>query len=575
MGRVSKIVSKALIVLCSTTFLNFSFISNSYALTYDDALYSSAYNSVQDALNYKNQQSINTAREYIRQMLNRSGLQFAVGEFSRQVDSVQQRLFEEFYSLIYINGVEKAEISQSDINKARGYVQQFTTYEGNTFYITSWSYKIDQFQGKKIIKANTAVEKAQSTKSKGDISFAKSLVNELSSSTNNDSFNEAKRLMAILNGLGENNQGTNDNVTENKPNTESKPEQELPKDGIVTTTEQFKIAIKKALSNFESDTTIKVRNYNNNDFSLNLVNKVVLENLEIDYGYSGVQATIMSTGIKDVSELKIKFNYRLSRQTMIQEKASVESKIQQIIAKVIKPGMSTVEREVAIHDYLVKNARYNSESLEQGLVIPEDYNAYGVLVKGLGVCESYAKAMHLLAKAANIQCIYVVGNAKGQAHAWNMVKLDDNKWYNIDVTWDDPVYNRDSDQFLSVRYNYFNVPDSIMNKTHKRGTDINYPVADGTKYVFDNLDIKVYDVNGNEFTKVNSREELRAKIKAALSNKKQLLGLDVGKLNMNLTQLSSEVNTVLKESSVNANGLSQWQVLSSGDKYIQYKFIYR
>lgn len=569
MGRVSKIVSKALIVVFSTAFLNFSCITNSYGLSYDDTLYSNAYNSVQDALSYKNQQSINTARGYVNQMLSRPSLQFAVGEFSRQVDTVQQRLFEEFYSLIYINGVERSEISQSDVNKARGYVKQFATYEGNAFYITSWSYKIDQFQGKKIINANAAVEKANNTKTKEDISFAKSLVNELSTSTNNDSSNEAKRLMAILNGLGENKPDT-----DSKPDTESKPEQELPKDGIITTADEFKVAIKKALINFDANTTIKVKNYDNNKFNLSLVNKVILENPEIDYGYSGVQASIMTTGIKDVSELKITFNYRLSRQTMIQQKASVEAKVKQIIASVIKPSMSTVEREVAIHDYLVKNARYNSESINQGLMIPEDHNAYGVLVKGVGVCESYAKAMNILAKAANIQCIYVVGDAGGP-HAWNMVKLDDNKWYNVDVTWDDPVYNSDSDQFLSVRYNYFNVPDSIMNKTHRRGTDISYPVADGSKYVFDNLDIKVYDVNGNEFTKVNSTQELRAKIKNAINNKQEILGLNVGSLNMDLNQLSNEVNEVVKGLGFNTNGLSQWRIMSSGDKYIQYKFIYR
>jgi len=42
------------------------------------------------------------------------------------------------------------------------------------------------------------------------------------------------------------------------------------------------------------------------------------------------------------------------------------------------------------------------------------------------------------------------------AHSWNRVKLDDDNWYYIDVTWDDCI---GSDQ-------YYMIPEEVMNQDH-------------------------------------------------------------------------------------------------------------
>ena len=60
------------------------------------------------------------------------------------------------------------------------------------------------------------------------------------------------------------------------------------------------------------------------------------------------------------------------------------------------------------------------------------------------VCESYSRAFKVLCDQLNIPCMLVVGYAKnspsskGESHMWNEVKMDDNKWYAVDVTWNDP-----------------------------------------------------------------------------------------------------------------------------------------
>jgi len=55
----------------------------------------------------------------------------------------------------------------------------------------------------------------------------------------------------------------------------------------------------------------------------------------------------------------------------------------------------------------------------------------------------------------------------------------DSSWYHLDATWDDPV----PDQKGRIRYTYFNVPDSIMQKDHSWNV-LEYPAATIQSYIF-------------------------------------------------------------------------------------------
>ena len=79
------------------------------------------------------------------------------------------------------------------------------------------------------------------------------------------------------------------------------------------------------------------------------------------------------------------------------------------------------------------------------------YDAYGPLVSGYGVCAGYAKAFKMLCDRENIPCVLVTGisydgNGNKASHMWNMVKMDDSKWYYVDVTWGDSI---------KINYDYF------------------------------------------------------------------------------------------------------------------------
>ncbi len=164
------------------------------------------------------------------------------------------------------------------------------------------------------------------------------------------------------------------------------------------------------------------------------------------------------------------------------EPTTVIGKVNSIIAEYITPDMSGYDRARVLHDWLIYNANYDYTYT--------NYSAAGVLLKGSGVCDSYARAYLMLCTAAGLECLYVSGTAGSGSdpnawgnHGWNLVKLD-GEWYHVDCTWDDPGSGG------SERHTYFLVDDETMSADHRwnRPDDVfdanGYipPEADGDEY---------------------------------------------------------------------------------------------
>ncbi|MBQ9324193.1 MAG: leucine-rich repeat protein [Clostridia bacterium] len=104
---------------------------------------------------------------------------------------------------------------------------------------------------------------------------------------------------------------------------------------------------------------------------------------------------------------------------------SVDAKASEIVKKITDKKMSTYEKALVLHNWLIANANYDHTYT--------NYYEDGVLLKGKGVCNSYSLAYGLLLSKAGITNAYEYGND----HIWNLVKFG-NSWAHVDVTWDDP-----------------------------------------------------------------------------------------------------------------------------------------
>lgn len=117
-----------------------------------------------------------------------------------------------------------------------------------------------------------------------------------------------------------------------------------------------------------------------------------------------------------------------------------------------------------IHDVLVEQLEY-----DQSLTRNHTHDIYGALVERCCVCEGYAKAYKYLLDGVGIPCVLVSGkgtNSKGETeeHIWNYVLLE-NKWYAVDVTWDDPIVTGGV-LTKTMKYKYFLRGGSKFNSNH-------------------------------------------------------------------------------------------------------------
>lgn len=225
--------------------------------------------------------------------------------------------------------------------------------------------------------------------------------------------------------------------------------------------EEYYNIVKKSLENFDDNVSIRVDNYNSNTYSLNVINNILDDYYDIDYGVQGANGTIYSDG--NMYIVNIDFKYKLSKNQMIIMRDKAKAKASQIISKIITPTMSDLNKELAIHNYIVNNTVYDYDNYVKGTLPQQSFTDYGVLVQGRAVCEGYSKAMFKLLNMAGVKCIVVKGTGNGESHAWNIVKINGN-YTQVDATFDDPVTSNRKDV---LSYNYFDISDSQMAKDHK------------------------------------------------------------------------------------------------------------
>ncbi|WP_035777268.1 transglutaminase domain-containing protein [Butyrivibrio sp. AE3004] len=106
------------------------------------------------------------------------------------------------------------------------------------------------------------------------------------------------------------------------------------------------------------------------------------------------------------------------------------------LSKKAKRKKSKYQKAAAIHDALVKHTSYQMGPYQ-------GQSAYEALVNRQAVCAGYSRAFKLMCDICGVPCMcvygYAGGGTGGGAHQWNIIKLDDGKWYEVDCTFDDPL----------------------------------------------------------------------------------------------------------------------------------------
>lgn len=134
----------------------------------------------------------------------------------------------------------------------------------------------------------------------------------------------------------------------------------------------------------------------------------------------------------------------------------IESKVDDIYNELIKDNMTDNEKIKSIHDYIINTTKYDTDRSDNKITKYHSDIAYGALIEHYAICGGYADSMKLFLDKLNIPNYKI----SSENHIWNLVKLD-NKWYHLDLTWDDPVTSTGEDV---LEYDYFLITTEQLKK---------------------------------------------------------------------------------------------------------------
>ena len=119
--------------------------------------------------------------------------------------------------------------------------------------------------------------------------------------------------------------------------------------------------------------------------------------------------------------------------------------------------MSDTEKVLLVHDYIASNYEYDTTLFSNPG--SESRRLDTMVMQKKGVCQGYSYLFKYIMDNIGIECENVMSDACH--HMWNKVNIsvdgsDEKKWYNIDITSDDPLLDRAS----NISHEYFLVNDN-------------------------------------------------------------------------------------------------------------------
>lgn len=118
-----------------------------------------------------------------------------------------------------------------------------------------------------------------------------------------------------------------------------------------------------------------------------------------------------------------------------------------------------------VHDYIINNSKYDSERSDNGVAKYKSDIAYGPLFDGYAICGGYTDLLQLFLEKMNVKSYRV----SSDSHIWNAVNIND-KWYHIDLTWDDPVVSDGKDYLI---HDYFLITTKDLQEKEKTQHNFN------------------------------------------------------------------------------------------------------
>ena len=161
------------------------------------------------------------------------------------------------------------------------------------------------------------------------------------------------------------------------------------------------------------------------------------------YEYGGVRCGGSVTGTAEPGIYVYEFQYAPLYFTTQAQEAELDKRVAGIMAGLALAGKSDEQKIRSIYSLLCANVGYlDSEE-------PLAFTAYSALLYGRATCQGVAVAFYRLCLEAGVDVRVVTSTSL--RHAWNIARVDGNRYYALDATWDSGKEQDDWAYYLKGR----------------------------------------------------------------------------------------------------------------------------
>ena len=159
----------------------------------------------------------------------------------------------------------------------------------------------------------------------------------------------------------------------------------------------------------------------------------------------------------------------------------------------IPSDASEYDKVKAVYEKIIFSTDYD-------LNASDNQNIASVFLGNSSVCQGYAKATQYLLNHLGVMCTLVQGTVDtGEAHAWNLVRVDGDYYY-VDTTWGDASYRMEDgsgqEELPEINYDYLCVTTQELLRTHRIESVVAMPECTATQanyYVREGVYFTSYD----------------------------------------------------------------------------------
>ncbi|SFB12293.1 Transglutaminase-like superfamily protein [Acetitomaculum ruminis DSM 5522] len=226
----------------------------------------------------------------------------------------------------------------------------------------------------------------------------------------------------------------------------------------------------------------------------NVISKVfefVLKDYPEIFYTSSYNITTYSIG-STVTKLEVSPIYIMDNEEAQEVKEQVEEEAEAILSGIL-PDASDYEKVKYVYDYMVENINYNKEARLNQTIL-------SVFLYKESVCQGYSKASQYLLNMLGVESVIVSGQSKDNAHAWNLIKIED-EYYYMDSTWGNTEIFKENSEY--VNYKYMCMTSKELLKDHVIDDKLILPECNSTKWDY-------YRVSGNYYELYDEEAILKA-----------------------------------------------------------------